>query len=185
MREGACFLRQICSTLYSNWILPAELEKLVACVPCRCPTTTHTHTRKKKKGKKQTNKSKPHHAIHFCSIFMTLSCFCIKYKETEKNLIEENSVQKVLKVQWQVTSPRSEKKMTVLCIWNWEENRLQFEPVYFLHVLQILRFVTHCRLKPFPHALSVSKTASVCPLAAFLQKSISANGSVTLCTSYF
>lgn len=69
----------------------------------------HTHTQgKKKKGKKQ-KKTKPHHAIHFCSIFMTLSCFCIKYKETEKNLIEENSIQKVLKVQWQVTYPRSEK----------------------------------------------------------------------------
>lgn len=107
MGDLACFLSQTCSTLYSNWTLPAELKKLVAYAPCRCPTATHAI--------KKRNKKTPWHFISFVLSFLLYLYDNImllhKVQRDWKKGIEGNSLQKVFKVQWQVTYLESEKKL--------------------------------------------------------------------------
>lgn len=125
------------------------------------------HAYKKKRNK---NRNASHHSFfHSCSIFMTISCFYIKYKGNEKKELREIQFKKYLKSNGR-SLLRSEKNFTALCIWNWEENRPQSELIPFLHILQILRFITHCRLKPFHRACSVSQTGSVSTDCFFTRK---------------
>lgn len=135
----ASFLSQIYSTLYSTWtLLVVEIEKLLACVSCRCTITKHTQ-RKKKPKNQPTNTPPPTHNNKTLNVSLSFLLSSGQYhvhkvERDWKKGVEGNSDKKLFQVHWQVTYLRSEKKLH--CTLYLKLGRKQIAAWTFFHVLK-------------------------------------------------